>query len=139
MSIVFSAVVLAVLQYGDETLLLLLLLCCCRSQVNPGDRHGSTPLHLAAGQGEVEAMRLLVKHGADVEHQTIGKATPLHVAASVGQLEALKFLTQDSVLADLMAEDAGLSTPHAVANRTGHLEAVKLLEEATTKYVVLHP
>jgi len=104
--------------------------------VDPEDRHGSSPLHLAAGQGNTEAMRLLLKHGADYEHQTLGGATALHVAASVGQIEALKVLTGgEPVRANLMAEDKAQSTPRDVANRTGHTEAVELLEGALTEYI----
>jgi hypothetical protein len=42
-------------------------LCSMQARVDPQDRHGSRPLHLAAGQGRVEAMRLLLKAGADPE------------------------------------------------------------------------
>ena len=63
-----------------------------QARVDPEDRHGSRPLHVAAGQGQVEAMRLLLKAGADPEAQTRGRATPLHVAASAGQVDAMKLL-----------------------------------------------
>jgi methionine-S-sulfoxide reductase len=82
-------------------------------------------------------MRLLLKHGADYEHQTLGGATALHVAASVGQIEALKVLTGgEPVRANLMAEDKAQSTPRDVANRTGHTEAVQVVWDPSKTSIV---
>ena len=43
--------------------------------------HGATALHLAADNGHVEAIKLLVQMGADKEAKTDGGATALHLAA----------------------------------------------------------
>lgn len=45
---------------------------------------GATPFYLAAKNGDVELMRLLVKHGADPRLTTVQNVTPLMVAAGFG-------------------------------------------------------
>ena len=44
------------------------------------DRQGYTALHLAARQGKLQVCELLIKHGADVNLQTVG------LGATVGSL-----------------------------------------------------
>ncbi len=48
------------------------------------DPAGATPFWRAAQAGDVEAMRLLVKHGADPKLATKAGDTPLHAAAGIG-------------------------------------------------------
>lgn len=45
---------------------------------------GATPFYLAAKNGDVELMRLLVKHGADPLLPTVQNVTPLMAAAGLG-------------------------------------------------------
>src|SRR6266478_4768295 len=45
--------------------------------VNAHDRAGATPLHHAAGFGNIAAMKLLLEHGADVNAVNKRKSTPL--------------------------------------------------------------
>jgi uncharacterized protein len=45
---------------------------------------GATPFYLAAKNGDVELMRLLVKHGGDPRLTTVQNVTPLMVAAGFG-------------------------------------------------------
>lgn len=63
--------------------------------VRPGvPGSGGTPLHLAVASGQLEAARLLLKHGADIEARAADEygGTPLHWAAFVGRLDAVQFL-----------------------------------------------
>ena len=53
-----------------------------KSAVNVTDRHGATPLMFAAVVGSVDAMKLLLARGADVNHQADGGATALMWAAT---------------------------------------------------------
>jgi ankyrin repeat protein len=55
---------------------------------------GWTPLHLAAAQGNVEVVRILVERGADTIAQTEDGRTPLHVAAQVGNTEIVRILVE---------------------------------------------
>lgn len=45
---------------------------------------GATPLLLAAASGDMESMRILVDHGADISAQTIGGASLFMLAAGAG-------------------------------------------------------
>jgi ankyrin repeat protein len=53
-----------------------------------------TPTHAAAARDDVEALKILVSHGADLNVRTSidDYATPLEEARNLGKLEAVKFL-----------------------------------------------
>ena len=51
-----------------------------------------TPLHLAAREGHVDCIELLLKHGAMVNAINEGKQTPLHECAFKGKEQAVKVL-----------------------------------------------
>ena len=67
-------------------------------------RGGETALHHAADNGQTDAVRLLIQHGADVNHRTkhdgpselnfgtFWGETPLHVAAVRGDKEMVETL-----------------------------------------------
>jgi hypothetical protein len=56
------------------------------------DPKGETPLHHAAKHGELEAMKVLLAHGADPNAKTPVGATPLHAARAFGEDRAAKLL-----------------------------------------------
>jgi len=58
--------------------------------VNKGNCHGETPLHIAARNNDVIAVKLLLKAGANPNTADIFNKTPLMLAASGGFL----FLTE---------------------------------------------
>jgi ankyrin repeat protein len=62
-----------------------------------------TPLHLAAGHGNIEAARVLISRGAKVDARDKFGATPLHNAAAVNKLELVKLLLEHG--ASARAED----------------------------------
>jgi ankyrin repeat protein len=60
-------------------------------------------LHTAANYGDLDTMRLLIQHGADVNEALSGweNRTPMHFAALKGQVDAMKLLEQSGARSDL--------------------------------------
>lgn len=100
---------------------------------NLQDKDGKTPLHHAAENGNVEAMRLLLEADEAGETRnardtgTTGWA-PLLLTAFGGHTDAVELLLQVRVDAEV-ATNRG-STPLCVAAAQGHVEVARLLIEA---------
>ncbi len=80
--------------------------------VRPGvPGSGGTPMHIAVIAGQLEAAKLLLEKGANIETRAADeyKGTPLHWAAFVGRLESIKFLLEKG--AKLNAKDKSGNTP----------------------------
>ncbi|KAL8790515.1 MAG: hypothetical protein Q9195_006346 [Heterodermia aff. obscurata] len=60
--------------------------------INQKNKHGHTPVYLAAAFGHSAALCLLVHHGADVNIQGGKYGSPLHAACFTGQLEVVQYL-----------------------------------------------
>jgi hypothetical protein len=58
------------------------------------NKHGVTPLIVAAENGNIEAMNFLVTNGAKVDLADNDKRTPLIAAAKKGDIEAMNFLLE---------------------------------------------
>jgi ankyrin repeat protein len=87
---------------------------------------GFTALTGAASQNHTEVARLLVKHGANVNHSYEGGFTPLMHAASAGNLELVNLLLQNG--ADPNAKNAKGKTPFTFAIEKGDARVVSLLK-----------
>jgi len=85
---------------------------------------GTTPLHLAALDGNVEVVKFLVSKGADVNAKDMHDATPLHYAKPI---EVVKFLVEQG--ADVNAKTDIGKTPLHNAAQWEHIELVKFLVE----------
>jgi ankyrin repeat protein len=87
----------------------------------------STPLHLAARQGHLDIVRILLdRAGANTNARDWLNCTPLHGAASEGHLEIVRILL-DRAGSDANARDKYNSTPLHLAAEQGHLEIVQIL------------
>ena len=87
-----------------------------------------TALMAAAEENCVDAARLLINAGADLNLGFPGEGTPLSQAAANGAIEIARLLVNRG--ADLDASVPGRKTPLAAAASQGDLEMVKLLVEA---------
>lgn len=94
--------------------------------VDVGNLDNHSPLLMAASLGHVEAVRLLVEQGANVEHTGNSGATSLMIAASFGFLPVMEALISGG--SDPNTQHAyGGSTALHFASEMGRSEAVLLL------------
>lgn len=91
------------------------------------DRDGKTPFHVAVSKGDVEVVRLLLSHGADVNARDKYGATSLHSAASEGTTKIAELLLANK--ADINARDSFGNTPLHNAILSGlHIEGIGIIE-----------
>ncbi|EKX40749.1 hypothetical protein GUITHDRAFT_60244, partial [Guillardia theta CCMP2712] len=95
-------------------------------ETNFSDEWGTTVLQLAVKQGNVEAVKLLLEHGADpnVASSSDSETTPLHTAIIKGNPEVVLSLIQHG--ADLTRRDEFGMTPRELAIKRGGAEICKM-------------
>ena len=95
-----------------------------------------TPLIIAARNGHLNSVKILLKYGADIEVRVTLKigdivvegCTPLWAAAFTGHLDVVKLLIERN--ADVDGRTSTGSTPLRVAAHEGHLDIVRCLVES---------
>jgi ankyrin repeat protein len=97
---------------------------------NPGMRDartglGSTPLHLAATNSDILALKVLLAAGADVNAKDMDGNTPLHMAAYTNRVENAKALLEAG--ADVNVVSTGGRTPMAMARKSRSDEIAGLI------------
>ncbi|KKT23685.1 MAG: hypothetical protein UW09_C0003G0207 [candidate division TM6 bacterium GW2011_GWF2_43_87] len=104
------------------------LIDVAKADVNAVDQWGTTPLHKAIRSNQLEAVKLLVKKGADVNQKTKHFGTPLFSAAEKGNLEIMRYLIEDEhVDVNVKVDDSENFTPLHNAVTFHKLDAVKFL------------
>ena len=73
-----------------------------------------TPLHIASSTGDIEIVRLLIKHGADVNAKNEIDSSPLHLALSEEEISIVRLLVEHG--ADVTAQDWSHKTPLHLAS-----------------------
>uniref|UniRef100_A0A3Q2XF70 Uncharacterized protein n=1 Tax=Hippocampus comes TaxID=109280 RepID=A0A3Q2XF70_HIPCM len=92
------------------------------------DPEGRTALHVASWRGHVDAVDLLLKHGADPNAQDVEGRPPLHSAAWTGRVDVGRRLLLASTVDINLACHQG-ATALSVAAQQGRADVVALLLE----------
>lgn len=98
----------------------------------PGSVHedrGHTPLTWVSNAGNVEAARLLIEHGANVNHLTNAGVTAVFMAAFAGHTDVVRLLIQHGAMVDMASArslQAGMIAPFAALSR-GHRECYEVI------------
>jgi hypothetical protein len=93
--------------------------------VNAKCHDDRTPLHVASQEGHVDAVHLLLDHGAHVNSQDCDKWIPLHFASWGGKPKVVQLLLEHE--ATVNARSAAGNYPILLASGSGQLEVVRLL------------
>lgn len=102
------------------------LLDAVRNIANYGSTEGVTPLHIAATQGNVELIQLLLEYNAIINVQDFDGDTPLHEAALAGQHKALITLLYAGADPEITNSPGGF-TPFHLACCKGYFPNIESL------------
>ena len=91
------------------------------------DKTGSCPMHVAAGVGDVAALRVLQKNGATLNSVDNVGRTPLHIAVLRHRLDAVEYLVTQGYDKDACDDDG--RTPLMLAASVNGQNNVKFLLE----------
>lgn len=106
------------------------LLSVAKLNIEDKNVKGTTALHLAAENGKLEVVSLLLKDGAKVGTLDMKNLTTLHYAATNGDVDVIKMLLK-SDNSTLELEDVNGNTPLLLAAWEGNSDAVKyFIQEA---------
>lgn len=92
---------------------------------------GRTPLELCSILGRGEILKVLLKHGLDINLPNCKGYTSAHYAAAWGQTHILKLLIEAN--ADLSLKNFIGDTPRLIALRYGHMECVDFIDWIVAK------
>uniref|UniRef100_A0A8C3KB06 Death associated protein kinase 1 n=1 Tax=Calidris pygmaea TaxID=425635 RepID=A0A8C3KB06_9CHAR len=93
--------------------------------VNQPNKHGTPPLLIAAGCGNVQMLQLLLKRGSRIDVQDKAGSNAIYWASRHGHVETLKFLNDNKCPLDV--KDKSGETALHVAARYGHVDVVQFL------------
>ncbi|XP_032676835.1 ankyrin repeat domain-containing protein 50 isoform X3 [Odontomachus brunneus] len=112
---------------GNASLLELALSIYPQAKLETSDRHGQTPLNLAARHGYADVVRVLLIAGARADHADCDGWTALRAAAWGGHTQVVTILLERGAVVD--HEDKDGMTPLLVAAFEGHRDVCELLLE----------
>ncbi|KAK0096567.1 hypothetical protein PV326_005146 [Microctonus aethiopoides] len=110
---------------GNASLLELALTSCPQAKLEATDRHGQTPLNLAARHGYTDVVRVLLAAGASADHADCDGWTALRAAAWGGHTQVVEMLLEHGAIVD--CADWDQRTALRAAAWGGHEDIVKAL------------
>ncbi|KAM4578285.1 death-associated protein kinase 1 [Fundulus diaphanus] len=93
--------------------------------VNQPNKHGTPPLLIAAGCGNIQIIEVLMRKGAEIQANDKSGANAIYYAARHGHVETLKFLHEKKCPLDV--QDKSGETALHVAARYGNVDVVSYL------------
>ncbi|KAF7687438.1 death-associated protein kinase 1 [Silurus meridionalis] len=93
--------------------------------INQPNKHGTPPLLIAAGCGNIQIIDVLIKKGAEIQTLDKSGANAIYYAARHGHVETLKFLHEKQCPLDI--QDKSGETALHVASRYGNVDVVQYL------------
>ncbi|XP_077841170.1 caskin-1 isoform X6 [Macaca mulatta] len=110
-------------------------MCAALLEPRPGDAtdpNGTSPLHLAAKNGHIDIIRLLLQAGIDINRQT-KSGTALHEAALCGKTEVVRLLLDSGINAHVRNtySQTALDIVHQFTTSQASREIKQLLREAS--------
>ncbi|QBB84304.1 hypothetical protein DEJ70_06355 [Wolbachia pipientis wAlbB] len=88
---------------------------------------GWSPLHMAAGNGHYNVVKLILDNEADIDVAMTNGRSPLHMAAQNGHYNVVKLLLEHGAIVG--NDDKKGCTPLHLAAESDHIDVVKLLLE----------
>jgi ankyrin len=122
-ALVAASPLLDAVKAGDRVAALVLIER--RADVNAPEADGTTALHWAVHNGDVELVDRLIRAGADARAKNEYGATPMSEAAILGNAAILEALLKAG--ADVESPNADGQTALMVVARTGNVEAARVL------------
>ncbi|KAF3911404.1 Ankyrin-1 [Dactylellina cionopaga] len=113
--------------YYNQPSILRILLSQGASTSSRESKNGFSPLHKAAERGNIDIIKDLLAHCADIEALTDAGSTPLLVAVKFGHKEVIELLISRGADMDC-CNHTGQTAAHIAADK-GHKEILKLLYE----------
>lgn len=88
---------------------------------------GASALWVAAGAGHLNIVKLLIEHGADINHHTKNVSTPVRAACFDGRLDIIRYLMDHG--ADINLANGYNNTCLMITSYKGHADVVEYLLE----------
>lgn len=112
--------------YDRDTELVQLLLAC-GADVNLADDK-SSPLGIAAGQGNLDIARLFLEAGANINYQGGSHGSPLGQAAWHGQVDCMRYLIEQGANVDQRSENGrNIALEQSIIGNEPHEKMIALL------------
>ncbi len=95
--------------------------------INFYDQDGNTPLHVAAEDGNIDIINLLIKNNADIHAVNHFCRTPLHYGVETDDIDIIRLFISNGANVNSSNED--FYTPFQLAITRGYLDNIDLLIE----------
>ncbi|KAK3088028.1 hypothetical protein FSP39_013681 [Pinctada imbricata] len=121
-----SALYLAAEEDQTEALKVMLSYNEMKKMLEVGDRYDNHPLHIAAQEGYLGCVKILLENGASMESKNEEEQTPIHLAAKHGRTNVVKEFVKRKKNS-VNEEDENSETPLHLAAINGHKKVVQVL------------